>query len=796
MVFIKTFMIKNYLKVAWRSLLRNKAQSFINISGMAVGITCSLFILLWIQSELSIDAYHKNAPYLYKVYEREYLDNKVDGDYDSPALMADELKKVIPEVQYATVMQDENAQHTFRAGNKTLKLEGTYASADLFKMFSYPLLQGSAQTALNSPSSMAISGKMAQMFFGSSVAAMGKTIRFENRKDFIVSAVFNVPENSSRKFEYLINWAAYLQEFPGAKRWDNSGPLTFVMLRADANPALVDRKLTHFQDNYNKPSASFRVENGLQRYGEVYLHSNFTNGKIDGGKIAYVDLFGIVALFVLIIACVNFMNLTTAQSIKRAKEIGVRKVMGAVRKVLIRQFIGESFMLTILAVMVSLLLMAVLLPVFNSIAQKQIALPFNQLSFWLGLLLLTVITGVIAGSYPALFLSSFNPVSVLKGNIKLQVGAVWFRKGLVVFQFVLSAILIIATIVVTKQVNYIQTKDLGYDKENLVYIPIEGKLGTKYDVFKNAALNMPGVSSVTEMGISPTVIDDGTTSVIWEGKDPNTTVSFAFAAVGYDFIKTMKAKLISGRDFSNEFAADSNNYIINEAAQKKIGYTNPVGRTFTQWGIKGTIIGLVKDFHIESLHERIKPLVLRLIAAKRGDGYILVRTQPGKTKEALASMKDLCAQLNPEFPFTWTFSDQEYLKLYQSEQVVGKLSNIFAFLAIFISCLGLLGLAMFTAEQRVREIGIRKVLGASISSLFALLSSEFLLLVTIAFFISLPIAWYAMNKWLQGYAYRTPLQWWLFALSGCLIIVIALITISFQIIKAALVNPVNSLKGE
>jgi putative ABC transport system permease protein len=453
-------------------------------------------------------------------------------------------------------------------------------------------------------------------------------------------------------------------------------------------------------------------------------------------------------------------------------------------------------MLTVAASIIAIILLYLVLPEFNNITQKQIAAPFGQVSFWLETSLLVLITGMISGSYPALFLSSFNPVKVLKGSTKMGMGALWFRKGLVVFQFVLSAILITATIIISKQVNYIQTKDIGYDRENLVYVPLEGDLGKQYDAFKNAALNIPGVLAVAESGESPTFIDDATTSVSWDGKDPNAVVSFAFFAVGYDFIKTMKATIISGRDFSKDFPSDSVNYIINEAAKEKIGYANPIGRTFTQWGVKGKIIGLVKDFQMQSLHEKIQPLVIRLTEKNRKEGEILIRVAPDRTKQVLGGIKALCAQLNPNFPFTYSFSDEEYLKLYKSEEVVGKLSDIFAFLAIFISCLGLLGLAMFTVSQRIKEIGIRKILGAGVGSLFTMLSAEFLWLVLIALIIATPVAWYALKGWLQGYAYHTTVQWWVFALSGGLIIAIALLTVSFQAIRAALINPVKSLKSE
>ncbi|MDB5144321.1 MAG: Duplicated orphan permease [Mucilaginibacter sp.] len=790
-------MIKNYLKVAWRNLVRNKAHTFINMAGLSVGLACSLLILLWVQNELDMDAFHKNGPNLYQVYEQQHYDNKINGQYYTPGVLAAEIKRVIPEVQYA-VNATFYEQHTFKVGDKIIKLEGGSADADFFKMFSYPLMQGDAQNSLRTISDISISKKMAEEFFGSPQQAMGKTLRLDSRKDFIVTSVFeNVGANSSIKFDYLINWLSFLEDNPWAKQWGNNTPYTYLQLRADANPALFDKKIAHILENLDKDEkkGTFTEELNMQRFDQVYLHSNFTNGKIDGGRIGYVHLFSIVAIFILLIACINFMNLTTARSVKRAKEIGVRKVVGAVRGVLIRQFISESLLLTSMAVMVSLFMLVALLPYFNQITQKQIELPFHEPLFWVKLLVITLITGVISGSYPALFLSSFNPVKVLKGTLKLDSGTTLFRKGLVVFQFVLSVVLIIGTLIISSQVSYIQSINLGYDRENLIYVPVEGNLAPNYEVFKNEALKMPGIQSVTRSSNNPTNISQSTIGVQWVGKDPSLNISFTDAAVGYDYISTMKLKMVAGRDFSKDFASDSAGYILNETALKRIGYTDPIGKSFTMWGNKGKIIGIVKDFHFNSLHEQIKPLVLQY-GEKWESGTILVKTMPGKTKEALASLETVAKQLNPNFQFTYTFSDDEYNKLYNNEQIVSKLSDSFAFLAIFISCLGLLGLAMFTAEQRLKEIGIRKVLGASVSSLFALLSSEFLILVIIALLIATPVAWYGMNTWLQNFAYYAPIQWWIFALSGGLILLIALATVSFQAVKAALVNPIKSLRSE
>ena len=790
-------MIKNYLKVAWRNLVKNRTHTFINMAGLSVGLACSLLILLWVQNEVDMDGFHKNGKYLYQVYEQQHYDNKVNGQYYTPGVLAAELKRVVPEVQLAAnaVFYDE---HNFKVGDKIIKLTGGSADADFFKMFSYPIIQGNADNSLHSVSDISISKKMAEEFFGNAQAAMGKTVRVDNRKSFVVTSVFeNVGTNSSLKFDYLINWASFLEDNPWAKKWGNNTPYTYIQLRPDANPNLVDQKIRHFLlklDKDEKPG-TFTQELALQQFDKVYLHSNFKEGKIDGGRIEYVHLFSIVAVFIFLIACINFMNLTTARSVKRAKEIGVRKAVGAVRSVLIKQFISESLLLTAIAVIASLFLVTAILPLFNQVTQKQIRLPFSDIKFCAELLLITFITGIVSGSYPALFLSSFNPVKVLKGTLKLDSSTTIFRKGLVVFQFVLSVVLIIGTIIISRQISYIQSINLGFDRENMIYVPLEGNLVKKYEVLKQEALKMPGIQTVTQSTSQPIQISSSTVGVDWDGKTPNTTISFTNIAVGYDFIKTMKLQMKEGRDFEKAFATDTSAYVVNETAVKRFGYIDPIGKSITMWGVKGKIIGVVKDFHFSSLHDQIKPMIIRF--GENADyGFAVVRTMPGKTKEALASLETITRQLNPDFQFTYTFSDDAYKKLYNNEQIVSKLSNGFAFLAIFISCLGLLGLAMFTAEQRLKEIGIRKVLGASVGSLFALLSSEFLVLVVMALVIATPVAWYAMDIWLRNFAYHEPMHWWTFVIAGGIIVLIALATVSIQSAKAALVNPIKSLRSE
>jgi len=787
-------MIKNYLKVAWRNLERGKAHTFINVAGLSVGLACSLLIMLWVQDERSVDGFHANEKQLYQIYERNTYDGKVDAAYNTQGLLADELKRRIPEVQYASGLE-QNHPFTFEAGNKIIKMDGTYAGADFFRMFSYPLLQGTPETALNAPPGITISRKMAESFFGSAEKVIGKTIRVENKDNLLVTAVFeNLPANSSLQFDFLRSWKAYVAENGWVNNWGSTSPATYVQLRADADPDKVAVKIKDFINLYKPETNSAYTDLLLQPFSEKYLHSTFKNGQVDGGRIAYVNLFSIVAIFILLIAAINFMNLSTARSIKRAKEVGVRKVIGAVRQAIMGQFICEAVLLTFISMLIAIVLVLMLLPQFNNLTGKHLLIPIDQPVFWITLLGLLALTSLIAGSYPAFLLSSLNPVKILKGRLKFSAGAAFFRKGLVVFQFTLSVILIIGTIVIYRQMQYVQTKNLGYDRESLLYIPLEGDLINKFDLFKQEAENMPGVQAISKMKESPTVIGHSNGDISWTGKDPSLTTSFADATVGYDFVKTMKIELRDGRDFSKEFA-DSSNYLVNETAAKKIGYKNPVGQPLSWGSNKGKIIGVLKDFHFNSMHEAIEPLVIRLSEQQKW-GTILVRIEPGETRQVIDRLEKICKDINPEFTFSYQFSDQEFAKLYNSEQVVSKLSNYFAFLAIFISCMGLLGLAMFTAEQRIKEIGIRKVLGASAVSLFSLLSSEFLLLVAIALVIASPIAWYATSKWLQSFAYHTAVEWWIFALSGGLVILIAMATVSFQAVKAALVNPVKSLRGE
>jgi len=787
-------MFRSYIKTAWRNLFRNKSFSIINILGLALGLACSLLILLWVQDEKNVDGFNTNAKFLYQVYERTTADGKTDGGYLTQGLLARELQRTIPGIQYASGLE-QNHTFNFKAGNNTGKMNGSYADSNFFRMFSYPLLEGTPATALSAPGSIAISRNMANQFFGSADKAIGKTIRFEDALDLQVTAVFdNIPASSSQQFEFLRCWTDYLQENAWAKGWNSTSPNTLVQLSPGADAARIAAEIKDFIYRFKPKESSNVTELCLQPYTEKYLHSVFKDGRPDGGRIEYVRLFSIIAVFILLIACINFMNLATARSAKRAKEVGIRKVVGAARPLLIAQFIGEALLLTLLSVIIALGVVLVALPAFNNITGKHLVLPFYQPMFWVMLAGLLTITGIVAGSYPAVFLSSLNPVKILKGSLKFGHGSMLFRQGLVVFQFTLSIVLILGMIVTFKQLAYIQHKNLGYDRENLVYIPMEGGLIKKFEVFKEEAGKLPGVLAMAKMREAPTVITHGVGGISWAGMPANNPGNFSDATVGYDFVKTLQLQVKEGRDFDKDYN-DSANFLINEAAAAKIGYKNPVGQPLAFNNIQGKIIGVIKDFHFSSMHENIQPLVIHFAGNLRF-GTMLVRIRPDKTPETLAALQKLFKAFNPDYAFSYQFSDEEYARLYNSEQTISKLSGIFAFLAIFISCLGLFGLATFTAEQRTKEIGIRKILGASITSIFSMLSASFLKPIGIAMLIGLPFANYMMGRWLNTFAYKIDIELWMFAAAGLATAIIALITVSYQSVKASVKNPVGNLRAE
>ena len=787
-------MIKNYLLIAWRTLLSNKTFSLINILGLALGLACSLVIMLWLKDELAKDRFHQYDSRLCRVMENQYYSGDISTFASTPGILAENIVKDIPEIQLASQMLWEQ-QPLFTVGDKLDKEKGRYVQKDFVKMFSFKLKSGDPATALARPDAVVLSQKLAdKYFFGED--PMGKIIRIDNKENAVVTGILEeIPEASSLKFDFLISYEGWLKQNEWAKEWDNNGPRCFVLLTEQADIHAVNAKIKDYIKTKNKES---NVELFLQNYGESYLYSEWKSAVQTGGRIEYVRIFSIVAIIILIIACINFMNLATARSLKRAREVGVRKVVGAKKSQLIFQFLSESMLVSFIALGLALLIMFLFLPSFNTLTEKKLSIQLNQPAFLITLLGLTVITGLFSGSYPALFMSSLKPITILKGLLKFNPGAALFRKALVVFQFALSIFLILGMIVVYRQIAFINNKNLGFVKENLLFMPLEGDLTKNYYTFRDELLRQPGIKGVTSAGSDPMEVGNSTQGVRWPGKDTTKLILFSNNPVTYDYIKTMGIELIGGRDFDKSFGMDTVNYLVNEAAAKKIGYAEPVGKELTMWGDKGTIIGLMKDYHHNSLHVPIEPLILRLFKPAWNSlwGSIIIRTEAGQTKQAIASMEKVFKQFNPAFPFKYYFTDDEIGKNYRAEQTVGKLSKYFAFLAIFISCLGLFGLAAFTAEQRTKEIGIRKVLGAGVGNLVGMLSKDFMVLVGISALIAFPLAWYFLNDWLQQYTFREDFHWWYFGLAGSLALIIALGTVSFQAIKAALLNPVKSLRSE
>ena len=791
-------MIRNYFKIAWRNLLHNKLFSLINIFGLALGMTCSLLIMLWLKDELKKDKFHANTNRLYRVMENQYYVGDISTFESTPGIFAENVVKDIPEIEMASQLIWEE-EPLFTVGDKYDKEKGRYVQKDFLKMFSYKLLKGDRATALARPDAVVIGKKLADKYFKGE-EPIGKMIKIDGRDNVIVTGVLEeIPELSSLKFDFLMSYEIWLKRNDWAKEWGNNGPRCLVMLKENTSVDKVNAKIKNYIKTKNKES---NVELFLQNYGESYLYSNWDNGKQAGGRIDNVKVFSFVAIVILLIACINFMNLATARSLRRAREIGVRKVVGAGKRQLVAQFMGESMMVSFFAILICLLIAVLILPSFNQLTEKQLAIDLGDSSFVFTLLGLMLVTGLISGSYPALFMSALKPIVVLKGILKFKAGATFFRKALVVAQFILSIGLILAMIVVYRQIEYVHNKNLGFSKEGLLYMPLEGGLGKNYLAFRDELLKQPGIKGVTSAGHSPVEVGSSTQGVRWPGKDTTKLILFSNNTITYDYIKTMDIKLLAGRDFDPSYSLDTMNYLVNEAAARKIGYSDPVGKELTMWGDKGTIIGLMKDFHHNSLKVPIEPLIIRLIKQSWiGDGgywgHVIIRTEKGKIKQAISSMETLTKKFNPGFPFRYYFTDDELMKNYKAEFTVSKLSRYFAFLAIFISCLGLFGLVTFTAEQKTKEIGIRKVLGASVGGIVGMLSRDFLKLVLIAALIALPLSWWAVHAWfLNDFKFRVSVSWWVFVIAGVAAMLIALLTISFQSIKAAIANPVKSLRTE
>lgn len=785
------------LKITIRSAFGGKVYTIINILGLILGITFGLLIFLWIRNERQIDHTTVDNDRVYIIYGNYYINGQRTGQYGTPGILGAALKKEIPEILYAanvSWLKDTPDKVLYEAGNKNLLYDTYYADADFFKMMNYPFIMGDKANALASPQSICISETMAKGMFGSLKAAFGQSVHTETGRDLRITGIYkDLPNTASAKSDCVINWSTFLEEAPYAKDWGNSGPNTMIMLAKNADPQQVAKKLEHFLYKYTGHTEQYHRDLGMQLFKDSYLQDQFDNGHLAGGRIDLVHLFTVIAIFIIAIACINFINLSTAQAAQRAKEVGVRKVAGASRSRLIVQFMMESVLLILASIAVALVIILCLLPFFNSFVGQQISFPFSDLYFWLIIIISGIAIAAAAGLYPAIFISSFKPVRVLKGSLSIGKNPI-LRKSLVIFQFIIAIVLIVATVIVTQQLGYMQKTALGYNKKNLIDIPIQGNMSKKYTYFTQEAGNIPGIRSLSTIQEVPTNIGSSTTGVAWPGKGANEITSFTQSFVGYNFIETMGLHLIAGRDFAPDRAADTAGYIINESAQRAMGLKNPIGQPITFWGKKGEIIGIIKDFHFASLHDAIKPLILHWSNMNRG--HTLIRIEPGMTNKVLAGLKQLYKKVNPGMQFNYAFIEDDYSKLYQNENTLSKISGIFSFLAIFISGLGLLGLILHTVSRRRKEIGIRKVLGAKISSILMLLSKDFIYHVMIAFFIATPVSWYIMNRWLSQYAYKIDIRWWIFLTAGLIAFLITLLTVGLQALKAARANPVDAIKSE
>ncbi len=788
-------MLRHNLKISWRSMMKNKVFSGLNILGLASGLLCSLLIFLWIFDELATDNYHENSGRLFSIYERSFSNGKVNGYYHTPAHLYRELKLKFPEVEKASPSVSPITR-TFAHGSKTLKRTGNYVSPDYFGMFSYEFVSGNVAYAITGPKDIAISKEMAESFFGSAQNAVGKSLTYENESQFNVSAVYEEagPSTMSEN-HFFLHWDVFCAENKWTQSWNNNSPNTFIQLADQVDAAVFEPKIKDFLIGYNSNiNEDFNIELYMQPYGERYLNSNFENGYISGGRIVNVRIFGLIAFFILLIACINFMNLASASSLKRMKEIGVKKVLGVKRVNLVSQFLSEAVLLSLISTIVALALLVVLLPSFNKLAGKTIHLIDLSVYSWGVILATSLLTGLLAGSYPAFMLSSFRSIDIIRKKLQSGFGLQWVRKGLVVFQFSLSVILVCGMLIVSRQIDYIQNKNLGFDRTNLLAIRLEGDQGVEYDVFKNRALKLPGVESLSATWGSPVQIGGGTFSIEWSGKEENDLTSFVTIPASGDVVKTWGCELIAGSDFTD--GSKNYEYILNDTAVKAMGLEDPIGQPLSQWGMDGKIVGVIRDFHFETIRTSIEPLVIRHATNYASLSDVLVKINPINAREIVAALESLHTELNPAFPFEYYFTDSQYDRLYESEIMFFNLSQSFAFLAIFISCLGLFGLVLFIAQQKVKEIGIRRVLGASIVSITTLLAKDFMKLILFSILIGIPIIWYLMDKWLDGYEYRINMPWWAFGIAALITIGIALLTLSFHSIKAASANPVNSLKSE
>jgi ABC-type antimicrobial peptide transport system permease subunit len=789
-------MLKNYFKIALRNIWKNKGFSFINISGLAVGMASAVLILLWIQSEVTYDQFHERKDRIYQAWNKATFSGKLQCWSTTPKVLASALSRDLPEVEHATRV-NWGSRFLFSLGEKRISELGNIVDSNFLQVFSFPLLKGNPKTVLMDMHSVVLTEKFAEKLFGDE-DPMGKIVKLDNKDNFKVTGVLkDLPNNTRFQFEYLLPWS-YLRSTGGDdENWGNNSTSTYVLLKENASFASANSKIKKIKTRYDK-NEDPKWEMFIYPMSRWRLYSNFKNGVEDGGKIEFVRMFGVVAIFILLIACINFMNLSTARSEKRAKEVGIRKVVGAQKRFLVGQFIGESILLAFFAGILALIIVQLSLPGFNQLTDKKLFIDFGSAGFWAAAVAFILVTGILAGSYPAFFLSSFQPVKVLKGTFKASNALITPRKTLVVLQFTFAILLIICTIIVKQQIDYAKNRELGYNRNNLIYHFLTGDLTKNYTLVKNELLNKGIATSVCRMSAPITQSWSDTWGVQWEGKDPNDKTDFDIVTADENLGPTVGVEFIKGRDFDlQKFPTDTSSAILNESAAKAMGFKEPVGQVIKNWDREWRIVGVIKDFILRSPYHPMNPMVIQ--NAPSGDWFNVMHIKfndKNSTAQNLKSAESIFKKFNTEFPFEYKFVDEEYATKFEDEKRTSTLAALFAGLTIFISCLGLFGLATYMAENRTKEIGVRKVLGASVGGIAALLSKDFLKLVLISFVIASPIAWWAMYQWLQDYPYRVSIQWWVFVLTGIISVLIAVFSVSYQAIKAAIANPVKSLRTE
>ena len=787
-------MLKHNLLIVFRTFKRSRGTFFINLIGLSTGLACALLIYLWVNDELKVDKFHELDQQLFQVMENRETSDGILTSPTTPGILAQALVEEMPEVKYAssTAEPPQIDNVTLSYNNRNILASGKYAGKDYFKMFTYPLKQGDVKNVLSDKNSIVISSALAEKLFDENENVVGKTLELQRNKEYTITGVFQIPKNSSDQFDFVLSYKTFLDKYSQLTNWQNTAPYTFLVLKKGTNPEEFNKKIHNFIKQKTGGEITYRTL-FIRRYSDAYLYGKYENGVQAGGRIDYIKLFSFIALFILVIACINFMNLSTARASKRSKEISVKKVLGADRKKLITQYLGESLLISLLSLAAAVCLVEFFLPQFNIITGKDLALSFdkNILIFFLGV---TLFTGFLAGSYPALYLSGLNPLAGLKGKTHRAANALFLRKGLVIFQFILTITFIVSVMVIYNQVEFIQTKGPGFNKDNILYLNAEETSQDKTDTFLSELKKLPGVINASSIGTDLTGHNSGTYGVEWTGKNPDDKTQFEYVAVNYDMLEMLGIKMTEGRTFSRDFSSDNSKIIFNEAAVKHMGLKDPIGKTINLWGEDLQIIGVAKDFHFESYYEQIKPLFFKL--DPKDANMVMIKIKAGREKETIDKIKNLYKDFYPGFAFDYRFLDQDYQAQYTSEKRVSTLSEYFTGLAILISCLGLFGLVSLSAEQKTKEIGIRKVLGASVGSILLMLSKEFIKWIAIANLIAVPVAYYIMNKWLQDFAYHINIRWWLFVTAGAIALVIALLTISAQAIKAATANPVESLRYE